>query len=141
MTLPFVGMPQSLGCFDGPLGSFTVFFVCLDCGEIVTEYTQEHHDGHEHYYIGSGEEAVEFLNDILKDALKQIFKQQRMRIITRPRTPPLDYNAISERLDHMFDPYVPEPRVKEVDEVKQGEAKDDEIKNKTTVDDETQNLD
>jgi hypothetical protein len=129
MTLPFVGMPQSLGCFDGPLGNFTAFFVCLDCGEIVTEYTQERHDGHEHYYVGSGEEAVEFLNDILKHALKQIFKKQKMRIITRPQTPPIDYDAISKRLDHMLDPYVPESKV-----VKQGEAKDDEVKNKVTVD-------
>jgi hypothetical protein len=133
MTLPFVGMPQSLGSIDGPLGCFTAFFVCLDCGEIVTEYGEESHAGHEYYYVGSGEEAIEFLNDILKDALKCIFKEQRLKIIGRPRTPPLNFEVINERLNHVFDstPYTPRVQEIDIDDKKEGNPK---RKDKTTID-------
>jgi hypothetical protein len=103
---------------DGPIGCFTAFFVCVDCGEIATECMEETHEGHECYYIGTGEDAVEFLNDILKDALKCIFKEQRGKIMNRPRTPPMEFGNINERIDRMFEEMDAEPRVKEVDEEK-----------------------
>jgi uncharacterized protein YdaU (DUF1376 family) len=118
MSHPHPAVPPRQIPFDVPIGCFNYFFACMDCGQIVTEFTEEDHDGHEYYLLGDGEEAVRFLNDRLKEPLKKMLLEEKQRIMSRPATPPVDFSKYDVNLTNFFPDDEIDERVKEVIESK-----------------------